>query len=93
MLSALRDLFPQLERVIGEERRPRWRLPTPAAAPFLAPASDELVALATAVELLAREGASAEAASLKHLETKVRAAIPSTARARLAVARKPCSSR
>lgn len=85
MLAALRDLLPQLERVVDEERRPRWRLPTQTIAPFLAPSPDELAALAKAIELLEREGASSEARNLRHTDAKARAIIPASARARIAV--------
>jgi predicted DNA-binding transcriptional regulator YafY len=85
MLSALRDLFPQLERTIDDERRPRWRLSAANLVPFLAPTSDELVALTKANELLSAGSAAAEAPHLKSLERKVRAAIPNRERSRLAV--------
>ncbi len=85
MLSALRDLLPQLERTIDAERHPRWRLPPATVTAFLAPTSDELASLAKAIEFLEREGALTEATHVKQLEAKARAIIPNTARARIAV--------
>jgi len=85
MIAALGDLLPQLERAVDEERRPRWRLPVSLVTPFLAPSSDELAALAKAPEILERDGAVGEATSLRQLDAKVRAAIPSAVRTRLAV--------
>ena len=85
MLAALRDLLPQLERLVDEERRPRWRLPASSVMPFLAPSSDELAALAMAPGILERDGAIGEASRLRQLDAKIRVMIPNTARARLAV--------
>jgi predicted DNA-binding transcriptional regulator YafY len=85
MLEALRDLFPQLERTVDEERRPRWRLPAASLSPFLAPTPDELVSLTKAIELMASGSAAVEAPQLRSLERKLRAGIPLRDRARLAV--------
>lgn len=84
MSSALRDLFPQCDRWIDEDRRPRWRLSSINAALF-APSPEELAILARAVENLERDGAAAEAQTLQGLEAKIRALIPAADRARIEV--------
>jgi hypothetical protein len=44
MISMLGMVFPQLERNIDDERRPRWSLPAQAVIPLLDPTPEELVA-------------------------------------------------
>lgn len=85
MLAALRDLFPQLVRRTDEERHARWSLPAASLATFLVPTSDELAALAQAIETLKAAPAGPEMAHLEQLATKVRAMVPANLRSRLAV--------
>lgn len=85
MTDALEDLFLDTERWVDDERRPRWRLPAASIATFLAPTSDELAVLARAVENLERDGAVAEARTLRGLEAKAWAAVPKMSRARIEV--------
>ena len=85
MIAALQDLFPQLERVVDDERRARWRLPSLSIAPLLKVSSDELAALTHAIEILKHDGATSEARNLAQLENTVRAAIPDSLRTRLDV--------
>ena len=84
MTSALRDLFPQCDRWIDGDRRPRWRIPSINSALF-APGSEELAVLARAVDNLERDGAGTEARILEGLEAKVRALIPAADRTRIEV--------
>lgn len=84
MTSMLRDVFPQCDRWIDDDRRPRWRLSTVNAALF-APTSDELAILARAIENLERDGAATEAKMLHGLEAKIKALIPAADRARIEV--------
>lgn len=85
MLSALRDLFPQLMRRTDDERRPHWSLPPASIASFTVPSSDELAALAHAIKTLKAEPARAEAEQLRQLETKVWAMVPAQLKTRTAV--------
>lgn len=84
MTSALRDLFPNCDRWIDEDRRPRWRLSAINAALF-APTPDELAVLARSVDNLERDGAATEVQTLHGLEVKIKALIPDADRARIAV--------
>jgi predicted DNA-binding transcriptional regulator YafY len=85
MLSALRDLFPQLIRRTDDERRPRWSLPPASIATFSVPSSDELAALAHAIQTLKAGPARAEVEQLRQLETKVWAMVPQQLKTRTAV--------
>lgn len=85
MTDALQMAFPQTETVDGEDRRRRWRIHARAIAPLLTPSADELAALATAIAELVALQMTAEAATLRHLQWKVRALLPPGAGTRLAV--------
>jgi len=85
MTDALHAAFPQTETFTGDDRRARWTIKARAIAPLLTPTSDELVALAEAIEQLNHAGMSQEAARARSLEGKVRALIPPEHGARLDV--------
>jgi predicted DNA-binding transcriptional regulator YafY len=85
MTDALEAAFPQTEPEDGEDRKRRWRIPAKAIAPLLTPSADELAALATAVSELEAQQMMAESATLRHLQSKVRALLPPGAGTRLAV--------
>ncbi len=76
MTDALERTFPATERIVGEDRRARWRLPSRAVAPLLSPTADELVALGLAVGRMERSDAATEAIALRALAEKVHALIP-----------------
>jgi predicted DNA-binding transcriptional regulator YafY len=85
MLSALRDLFPQLIRRTDDERRPRWSLPPASIASFTVPSPDELAALAHAIQALNAGPARAEVEQLRQLDAKVWAMVPQQLKTRTAV--------
>lgn len=85
MTAALTDLFPETERWVDEEQRPRWRLPADSVAAFMTPTPEELAVLARAIDRFTNDGASNEARTLKGLEEKVLATIPKSARTRIEV--------
>lgn len=85
MTDALQAAFPQTEAEDGDDRKRRWRIHAKAIAPLLTPSAEELAALATAITELEAEQMTAEAATLRHLQSKVRALLPPGAGTRLAV--------
>lgn len=85
MTDALQAAFPQTEVVDGEDRKRRWRIHAKAIAPLLTPSAEELAALATAIAELDAMQHTAEAATLRQLQAKVRALLPPGAGTRLAV--------
>jgi predicted DNA-binding transcriptional regulator YafY len=85
MTIALEAAFPQTQFEDGEDRKRRWRIPARAVAPLLTPSANELAALTTAINELAKAGMITEAATVRQLERKVRALIPPEAGTRLAV--------
>jgi len=82
---ALSDLFPETERWLDDDNRPRWRLPTTSIVAFLSPAPEELAVLARAIDRFEHDGAVNEARTLRGLEEKVLANIPKGSRARIEV--------
>jgi predicted DNA-binding transcriptional regulator YafY len=85
MTDALQAAFPQTEAEDGDDRKRRWRIHAKAIAPLLTPSAEELAALATAITELEAEQMTAEAATLRQLQSKVRALLPPGAGTRLAV--------
>ncbi|MFC4595087.1 helix-turn-helix transcriptional regulator [Sphingobium tyrosinilyticum] len=85
MTDALTEVFPETDRWVDEEQRPRWRLPPTSVTAFVTPTPEELALLSKAIEKLAVDGAPNEARTLKGLEEKVLANIPNNKRARLEV--------
>lgn len=85
MTDALETAFPQTEQVDGDDRKRRWRIHAKAIAPLLTPSAEELAALATAISELEAAQMPSEAATLRNLQSKVRALLPPGAGARLAV--------
>jgi predicted DNA-binding transcriptional regulator YafY len=76
MTEALQAAFPQTERVVGEDRRARWLIPSRVIAALITPSADELVALSEAIAQLDNAGLAQEASRARSLERKVRALIP-----------------
>lgn len=85
MTVALEAAFPQTQTHADDDRRRRWRIPARAVAPLLTPSAEELAALSSAIEDMARSGLTTEAAALGRLKQKVRALVPPEAGTRLAV--------
>ncbi|MCQ1766785.1 WYL domain-containing protein [Neorhizobium galegae] len=85
MMEALQAAFPQVESEDGEDRKRRWRIHAKVIAPLLTPSAEELAALATAISELESYQMTAEAATLRKLQSKVRALLPPSAGTRLAV--------
>jgi len=81
MRDALERLFPQLERVLTDERTHRWRLP-PGTLDRLAQVDvADLAVLDAAADLLARENLSGEAGRLRSLRDRLRSVMrPEVAR-------------
>lgn len=85
MTDALQTAFPQTQPHDGDDRKRRWRIPARAIAPLLTPSAEELAALSTAINELEAAQMRTEAASVRQLQSKVRALIPPEAGTRLAV--------
>lgn len=85
MTDALQAAFPQTEPEDGEDRKRRWRIHAKVIAPLLTPSAEELAALATAITELEAEQMTTEAATLRQLQSKVRALLPPGTGTRLAV--------
>lgn len=85
MTDALQAAFPQTEIEAGEDRKRRWRIHAKVIAPLLTPSAEELAALSSAVSELEVGGMITEAATLRRLQSKVRALLPPGAGTRLAV--------
>lgn len=85
MTDALQTAFPQTEPIDGNDRKRRWRIHARQIAPLLTPSAEELAALATAINELDASQMTSEAASLRQLQSKVRALLPPGAGSRLAV--------
>lgn len=85
MTDALQAAFPQTEPEDGDDRRRRWRIHAKAIAPLLTPSAEELASLATAISELEAGQMTTEAATLRQLQSKVRALLPPGAGTRLAV--------
>ncbi len=85
MTDALQAAFPQTEAEDGDDRKRRWRIHAKAIAPLLTPSAQELAALATAIAELDAAQMTAEAGSLRQLQSKVRALLPPGAGTRLSV--------
>ena len=85
MTESLCDVFPDAERWIDDDQRPRWRMPPTSVTSFITPTPDELAVLSKAIDKLAADGAANEAKTLKCLEERVLASIPPNKRARLEV--------
>lgn len=85
MTDALQAAFPQTDAEDGEDRRRRWRIHAKHIAPLLTPSAEELAALATAINELEAAQMPNEAATVRQLQSKVRALLPPGAGSRLAV--------
>lgn len=85
MTDALQAAFPQTDPTDGDDRKRRWRIPAKAIAPLLTPSPEELAAFATAINELEAAQMPNEAATLRQLQSKVRALLPPGAGSRLAV--------
>lgn len=85
MTDALQAAFPQTGIEDGEDRKRRWRIHAKVIAPLLTPSAEELAALATAIGELEVNQMTAEAATLRQLQSKVRALLPPGTGTRLAV--------
>lgn len=85
MTDALQAAFPQTEAGDGNDRKRRWRIHAKHIAPLLTPSAEELAALATAIKELDASQMTGEAATLRQLQSKVRALLPPGAGSRLAV--------
>lgn len=81
--DAVRELFPQMEEVDDPPTR-RFRIPAGLDGLFQAPSAEELAALRAALAQFRRAGATARAADLERLESKILSATRASARRRLA---------
>lgn len=85
MTDALQAAFPQTEIEDGDDRKRRWRIHAKVIAPLLTPSAEELAALTTAISELETSHMTTEAATLRQLQSKVRALLPPGTGTRLAV--------
>jgi len=85
MTDALQAAFPQTEIEDGDDRKRRWRIHAKVIAPLLTPSAEELAALTTAISELETNQMTTEAATLRQLQSKVRALLPPGTGTRLAV--------
>lgn len=85
MTDALETAFPQTQPEDGEDRKRRWRIHARHIAPLLTPSAEELATLQTAINELDSAQLPVEAATLRQLQSKVRALLPPGASSRLAV--------
>lgn len=85
MTDALQAAFPQTEIEDGDDRKRRWRIHAKVIAPLLTPSAEELAALTTAISELETSQMTTEAATLRQLQSKVRALLPPGTGTRLAV--------
>ena len=84
-VDALQTVFPAIQRSVDPDRKARWVLPARAVASLLTPSAEELTAMSEAIRALEHATLPTEANLMRQLESKVRALIPPTATARLAV--------
>lgn len=85
MTDALQAAFPQTRPEDGEDRKRRWHIHARHIAPLLTPSAEELAALATAINELDAAQLPNEAATVRQLQSKVRALLPPGSGSRLAV--------
>lgn len=83
MKDAVGRVYPQMERIVDEERHPRWRIPSARVAISDASA-DEIADLEAAAKVLRRDNQRAKAKNLENLATKLRAALKPAIASRLA---------
>lgn len=83
MRDAIREVFPQLEEIDDPPTR-RFRLSGGLDSLFQTPDADELAALRSAAETLARSGAGVRAEALRSLEQKVMTSMRQAARRKVA---------
>ncbi len=83
MRDAVREAFPQMEE-IADPPTVRFRIPSGLDGIFQAPTAEEFAALRAAAEHYRQSGATARAAALSALESKVLSAIRAGVRRRLA---------
>ncbi|MCL1630128.1 WYL domain-containing protein [Roseibaca sp. V10] len=84
MRDALLDALPQIVPLGEPGGVKRWRLPARCLGGMTQPTLDEIAAIHRAREIVARQGDGATAEALDGLATRLKAALPAPARARLA---------
>jgi predicted DNA-binding transcriptional regulator YafY len=75
MRDAVLRSYPQAEKLVDDERRPRWRIPSAGTVTPGAITADELADLEGTVGLLRRENLRRRAKSLEDVVRKLRAAL------------------
>lgn len=83
MRDAALRLNPEVEEILGEDRRKRWRIrqTLPKAAPVLT--ADDFADLQATIRLLKREHQTRRARALESIATRLKAALPAPAAARI----------
>lgn len=82
--DAVMRVYPQTEQLTDDERRPRWRIPTVGAVMPGALAADDIVDLEATARLLRQRNLRKRASTLESIARKLRAALPTSTRTRLA---------
>lgn len=77
MRDAVARLYPQIEKRIDDEQRPRWRIPAGGTVTPGAISAEEIADLEATARLLAQQNLRRRATSLNALAAKLRAALPS----------------
>lgn len=83
MRDAVRDAFPQIEEIIEQGGRKRWRFPSGTTGRFADPTLDEIAALNRGAELARQSGDMATADHLDMLCNRLKARLAGPKRARL----------
>lgn len=84
MRDAVRNTYPQIEEISGENGRKFWRFPPGSLGRMVEPNLDELAAGHRAAAIARREGDEATAETLEHLLAKIQAMFTKDRRTRIA---------
>jgi predicted DNA-binding transcriptional regulator YafY len=82
--DAVIRVYPQAEQLVDSEQRPRWRIPTTNVVTPGALAAEDIVDLEATARLLRQRNLHKRASALENIARKLKAALPSSTRARLA---------
>jgi predicted DNA-binding transcriptional regulator YafY len=77
MRDSVMRVFPQVDEMLADDRKKRWRIPTGVVDRLISFSADELADLEAAVLMLKRDNMQEAAANLEDLSTKLRALMDS----------------
>jgi predicted DNA-binding transcriptional regulator YafY len=75
--------YPQTEQIFDEERRPRWRIPSPHVGSSLSVSAEQIADLETTARYFRQRNLHAKAKSLENLANSIKASLPARQQARL----------